>query len=175
MQSEAIRNRTREIAYGEKWRQWDATLRRAAIRALATANLDDAFRAAKSALADAPHHARELYPILLIELDAQAAVDALIEYGLLAKSTWTLQTIARSLGSVDVHDTLNVLFESPDPRRRRLAAVISSARPRCDEHLRDRLLKALNDIDLDVADAALDALRALRRTAEVEASSSVSR
>jgi hypothetical protein len=142
-------------------------LRYAATRILALIEPNTAFLACRSAIECGNTTDREAYPRLILELDEQRAVADLFERCAHEPSTWMTHVIARALARHDVQKRIEVALASTDPPARRAACLIAShCAPSND--IQNLLHAALDDSDRDVADAALNALRDLRRVREVD-------
>jgi hypothetical protein len=137
------------------------------IRALATFDPATAFLAAQKALETPLTHERIRYPYLLVELDEFRAVRVLVAQCVRETSTAVRYAISRALSRVDSTADILPLLDSARASERAAGCVLCGFR-QAGEGTRLKLRDLLQDVDPDVADVALWALRSIRRAEYAE-------
>src|SRR5262249_3759184 len=159
------RERLRDWALAEESNVWHTGSKFRAIQGLATFDAATAFLAAQKTLADPRTHDRAWYPYLLVKLDESRAIDVLIQQCIREPSTGVRRAISRALSRTVIDTHLLKLLGSPHSAER-LAGCHLCAYRICQIPIRQQLYELLQDMDEDVAQAALHALRESTRTQE---------
>jgi hypothetical protein len=167
--AEPVRAALRERALADDGAFWGAgsAARIRAIRALATFDPSTAFLAAQKALEDCGTHERDRYPYLLVEIDAVRAARLLVGQLVREESTVVRHSISRALARVELAVEIIGLLDSARAGERAAGCVLCAFRE-VGQEVRSRLLDLLQDGDPDVPEAALFALRSVRRSEEAE-------
>lgn len=166
--AEKVRERLRDCALAVESNMWHIGSKFRAILGLATFDLATAFLATKKALADPKAHDRTWYPYLLVQLDESRAMNVLIQQCIREQSTMVQRAISRALSRTTMDIEILQLLGSPRSAER-LAGCHLCAYRECEEPIRQQLYELLQDIDEDVAQAALHALRERTRAQEATA------
>lgn len=161
-----MRDFLREYAFGDEDSTWIVATRWTAIRCLGRFDREAAFLAAETTLRNADNHDRELYPYLLVELDASLAVKVLLEQAQNELSTSVTWAISRALALVDYSARLRDLLASADAMARRAACRLAGRLP-ADDWLVAEMKARLEDTDNSVATAARESLTLLEDTIAV--------
>lgn len=167
--AEPVRAALRERALGDDGTFWgrSSVARIRAIRALATFDPSTAFLAAQKALEDPDSHARPHSPYLLVEMNAVGAARVLVGQCVREESTAVRHAISRALSRVDIEADILALLDSARASERAAGCVLCGLRE-ASEGTRLKLRDLLQDVDPDVAEVALWALRSIRRAEHAE-------
>ncbi len=151
----------RATAFDNEGGFWIGGTKIRAIRGLARFDPDSAFLAARRALANTAYHEREQYPYLLIELNRERAIHALLSQIVQERSTAVSWAIGRALSDGYLTDELKSWLMSPETRQR-LAACRLAGWMKDGGVLEKDLRSRLDDPNEEVAQAAREALVRLR-------------
>jgi hypothetical protein len=151
-----------ERALGEEGGFWIVRSKVRAIRAVATFDPATAFLAAQKALEDPDAHDRPHYPYLLVELDAVRAARLLLRQCVREGSTAVRHAIARATAGLEIGADIVSLLNAAGADERAAGCVLCGFR-NPDEVINGRLEELLDDVDENVSEASLWALRSIRR------------
>ena len=160
--AEPVREALRESALAEEGSFWNTGSKVRAIRAVATFDLATAFLAAQKALENPRSHDRVRYPYLLVDLDEVQSARVLVRQCVREESTAVRHAIARALSRVQVEAEIAALLDAARADER-VAGCILCAFRHTSEATRLKLRELLQDVDQEVVEAALTALRSIRR------------
>jgi hypothetical protein len=167
--AEPVRAALRERALGDDGAFWGrgSAARIQAIRALATFDPSTAFLAAQKALVDRDSHERARYPYLLVKIDPVRAARVLVGQCVREESTAVRHAISRALSRVDIAADILALLDSARASDRAAGCVLCGFQE-VGEGTWLKLQDLLQDLDPDVAEVALWALRSIRGAEYVE-------
>jgi hypothetical protein len=165
--AEPVRAALRERVLEDERPFWVRGAKVRMIRAVATFDPGNAFLAAQKALENPHAHDRLRYPYLLVELDELRAVRVLVAQCVRETSTAVRHAISRALSRVDIAADIIALLDSAWSSERAAGCVLCGFRE-AGEGTRLKLRDLLQDVDQDVAEAALWALRSIRRAEYAE-------
>jgi HEAT repeat protein len=150
----------RQIATCQEGSAWFVGTKATAISALALIDPATAYATAWAALKDESSHDRELYPYLMMQIDASRGMHDLIELAKIETRTSVQWSIARALSRIDCVEAVKTLIASASEADREVGCVLCMHGV-FGGSLQDSLRRLLNDPSRDVATAAREALEAI--------------
>jgi len=156
-----------DVAFAEEGSGWFTGSKANAISGLARFDPKTAYLAALKALRNPTSHDREYYPYILVEIDIDEAIPALLTQAAEEEATRVVWAIGRALAAVEPSGVIADWLASPDAKQR-LAACRVCARLRPTPPILLTLQHCLDDADVRVAGAAREALGLLQLSQETE-------
>lgn len=155
------------VCIDENSPSWHVGLKASAIKILARFDRDTAFEAAWAMLRDTNAHDREYYPYIMVNINKQRAIPALLTQLAVENSVLVIWAIGRSLSTTNILVPIDHWLNSSDTSQK-LAASRLAGWLKPSAVLETNLKACLNEVDERISQAARESIERISIAREVK-------